>query len=45
MDQRQATAAAMTDNSVGIDMNKVQDSVKLNGVVLHESEILSNIKD
>ena len=43
--QAAGTAAAMTDNFDGIDINKLQDSLKLNGVVLHESEILSNIKD
>ena len=43
--QAAGTAAAMTDNFDGIDINKLQDSLKLNGVILHESEILSNIKD
>ena len=37
--QAAGTAAAMTDNFDGIDINKLQYSLKLNGVVLHESEL------
>lgn len=37
--QAAGTAAAMTDNFDGIDINKLQDSLKLNGVILHESEL------
>lgn len=37
--QAAGTAAAMTDNFDGIDINKLQDNLKLNGVVLHESKL------
>lgn len=43
--QAAGTAAAMTDNFDGIDINKLQDSLKLNGVVLHESDIISDKND
>ncbi len=37
--QAAGTAAAMTDNFDSIDINKLQDNLKMNGVVLHESEL------
>ena len=43
--QAAGTAAAMTDNFDGIDINKLQDSLKLNGVILHESDIISDKND
>lgn len=43
--QAAGTAAAITDNFDGIDINKLQDSLKLNGVILHESDIISDKND
>lgn len=37
--QAAGTAAAMTDNFDGIDINRLQNNLKLGGVVLHESEL------
>ena len=43
--QAAGTAAAMTDKFDGIDINKLQDNLKLNGVILHESDIISDKND
>lgn len=38
--QAAGTAAAMTDDFSAIDVSKLQEALKNNGVVLHEKDIL-----